>query len=116
MRYDYDCQGCGHAEERSIPVEERDLQFCMECLNPLVRVFTPAQIMVPERFGMNMRSFMPTYDELAAIDKRNDDYLNQKKAPAKPSFEDFVEKECVKQRVDPKQLNEYTLDQMGKPS
>jgi hypothetical protein len=68
--------------------------------------------MIPERFGLSMQALTPTYNELAAQDKRNDEYLNQKKEPAKPSFEDCLEKACVANRVDPQKLNEYKLEEM----
>jgi hypothetical protein len=62
-----------------------------------------------------MRSLMPSYAECAAIDKRNDEYLNQKKEPEKPSFEDCLEKACVENRVDPRRLQDYKLRQLNVP-
>jgi hypothetical protein len=113
LRYDFHCQGCGETEEWSIPVGDRDsTKPCGVCGGPSTRVFVPAQIMIPERFGLSMQALTPTYNELAAQDKRNDEYLNQKKEPAKPSFEDCLEKACVANRVDPQKLNEYKLEEM----
>lgn len=108
MRYDYECAVCGAAEERDCAVADRDRQFC-QCGIMFFRVFTPAQVMIPERFGISMASFAPTYEECAEVDRRNDEWLNRKKEPEKASFEDCLEKACVENRVDPRQLNEYSL-------
>jgi hypothetical protein len=111
LRYDYVCSRCREQFERDCPVDTRDEQWC-DCDYYAVRQFRPAQIMIPERFGLSMQALTPTYNELAAQDKRNDEYLNQKKEPAKPSFEDCLEKACVANRVDPQKLNEYKLEEM----
>lgn len=108
MRYDYCCSTCGKIQEHDTPIVDRDrVMWC--CGWTLKRVFTPAQIMLPERFRMSMAALTPTYDECAEIDRRNDEYLNRKKEPAKPSFEDCLEVACVENRVDPKALENYQL-------
>lgn len=108
MRYDYQCSRCRKKFERECPVALRDRQFC-DCNYFAVRVFQPADICIPSRFKVNIRSIMPTYEECAAIDKRNEEYLAEKKEPEKPSFEAILDKECQIRRVDPKQLSEYQL-------
>jgi hypothetical protein len=108
MRYDYRCTRCRKRFERECPVAFRDRQFC-DCNYAANRIFTPAQVMIPERFGISMASFAPTYEECAEVDRRNDEWLNRKKEPEKASFEDCLEKACVENRVDPRQLNEYSL-------
>lgn len=116
MTYDFTCPRCCVTNERSCLVGERDNQVCDGCGRLLTREFRPSQIMIPERFGLSMQALTPTYAELAAQDKRNDDYLNEPKEPAKPSFEDCLEKECIKNRVDPRKLADYKLEDFGNPN
>lgn len=112
MKYDCQCHACQRVFEVECPVGERDAQTCPECDEQMDRIFRPAQICLPERFKSSMASLTPTYQEIAAQDKRNEDYLNQKKEPAKPSFEDCLEKACVENRVDPGKLQTYALKEM----
>lgn len=114
MFYEYDCWGCGDVAERNCAVDERDLQVCMKCMNGLVRRFQPPMIVVPERFGLSMSRLAPTYQELADLDKRNDEWVSRKREPEKASFETCLEQECLKNRVDPNKLQQYTLNQSVK--
>lgn len=112
MRYNYFCNKCGAFYERESLVDHRDsikAGLHEGCNYLAARLFEPAQVMIPERFGISMASFAPTYEECAEVDRRNDEWLNRKKEPEKASFEDCLEKACVENRVDPRQLNEYSL-------
>ncbi len=51
MRYDYRCPVCGREEEREVPVEGRDEQFC-GCGAKLKRLLSRPYIRIPRAFRL----------------------------------------------------------------
>ena len=112
MRYNYHCNKCGICYERESPVDRRDgyeAGLHEGCNYQAVRIFQPAEVCIPFSFRVNLRSLIPTYEECAEVDKRNEAYLRQPKEPAKPSFEECLETACVENRVNPNALNQYQM-------
>lgn len=91
-------------------MDERDEQVCHQCSATLERLFQVADICVPDRFAsFSISSLMPTYEECAEVDRRNEEYLNRKKEPVGPTFEECLETACIENRVEPAKLNAYKL-------
>jgi putative FmdB family regulatory protein len=38
--YDFKCEQCSNTFELSLSFENKDLQYCEDCENPLVRIYT----------------------------------------------------------------------------
>lgn len=109
MIWDYCCHECGTIREYQSSVEDRDNQCCRVCDSILERVFQPAEVMLPERFTKYSRSILePTKAELLEIDRRNDEYLNNKpREKPQPTFDDCLKAECLERRIEPKLVYQY---------
>ena len=39
--YDFKCEQCNNKFELSLPIDSKDLPYCEDCENPLVRIYSP---------------------------------------------------------------------------
>jgi putative FmdB family regulatory protein len=109
MIWDYACNECGTIRERNCRVIERDEQDCDECGTRMERLFAPAIVMLPERFTKwSRKNLEPTYEECVEMDRRNEEYLAQPKEKPKPDFDTILTAECERNRINPREIYEYT--------
>jgi DNA-directed RNA polymerase subunit RPC12/RpoP len=100
MTYSYECGGCGNAFHRSgVSVEHRDdLQACEYCGQGAARVFVATvNLVIPERFGYDLKRLLPTYEDCVTIERDNEQYAATKpKMPSRKPFETLVREELAK--------------------
>jgi putative FmdB family regulatory protein len=102
MMYDFRCMDCGRTFEANASVAERDIPRTSPCCDePAARLMSRPQIQVPTRFAWNRAEFdRPEYGRM--VDKRNDDYLrNKKPTPPEKSLTDLVNEERLKRHAPP---------------